>query len=351
MYEKDILIKMKIKANELNSWILTLALLCFFLPVAFFAQDFSNAGTVSANFLKIPVEPIGEALGGSNVASVKGALGLYWNPAALASTEATEVVLSHVNWIADTKLSFAAISHNFGFGCFGLSLTALNVGQMEITTEDEPNGTGSYFNSGSYALGFSYAMNVIDRFSFGGTVKYVYEFIWDTHGTSYLFDFGSIYRTDFYNMRIGMRLANFGTNMTFSGSPIDEKPNVVARSGISYPYDPRLDRMSPEYSLPQLFNVGLSIDPLKLGDHRLTFTASVNDPNDYNVQMGFGCEYSFQDILFLRAGYKTGYDEQNFFSGLGLRLNAGIFNPQMDFAYASFGRLGNVALFSLTLAF
>jgi len=335
--------------KDKNKRISAALLICLFVSVVSFGQGFSNVGSAGANFLKIPVEPVGAALGNSNIASVQGIQGLYWNPGALASTKGTEVIFSQVNWIADTRLSFLGVAQNIGIGTVGLSLTALSMDAMEITTETEPNGTGAFFNSGSYAVGLSYGMNIIDRFSFGVTVKYIYEYIWDTHGSTYLFDFGSIYKTDFYNMRIGMKLANFGGNMIFTGAPIDNKPDVIAGSGISYPYDPRLERVSQEFTMPQLFNVGISIDPYYSNEHKVTLTAAVNDPNDNNTQLAFGGEYVWQDMLFLRLGYKSGYDEQKLSAGIGVKVSVGSLTPQIDFAYASFGKLGSVIFFGFRL--
>jgi hypothetical protein len=335
---------MKAKINRIG-----LVILWISVSAVSYGQGFSNVGSASANFLKIPVEPVGAALGNSNVATNQGILGLYWNPGAIAYTEGTEILLSQVNWIADTHVSFLGATHNLGFGVIGLSVTALTVGEMEITTETAPNGTGTFFNSGSYAFGLSYGMKIIDRFSFGGTVKYIYEYIWETHGSTLLFDLGSVYQTDFYNMRIGMRLANFGGNVKFAGDPIDNKSQVISASGISYPYDPRLDRISPEYQLPQLFNVGISIDPIHMEDHTLRVTAAVNDPNDNNTQLVFGSEYAWHDMLFLRLGYKSGFDEQNISAGLGVKAMVGNIIPQIDFAYSAFGKLGSVLFLSVRL--
>jgi len=314
-------------------------------------QEFSNVGSAGANFLKIPVEPVGAALGNSSVSTASGVSGLFWNPGTLALTQGTEILLARVNWISDTRVSFLGFAQRFGPGTIGLSLTALTMDEMEMTTEQQPNGTGSYFNAGSYAIGLSYGLKIIDRFSFGGTVKYIYEYIWDTHAATYAFDFGSLYTTSFHNLRIGMRLVNFGGDGTFSGTPIDNKPTIVAQSGISYPYDPRLDRVSQEYPLPQVFNVGVAVDPLAVEDHRVTLSAAVNDPNDNNSQLQFGGEYSWREMLFLRVGYKTGYDEQNMSFGLGLKTSLGGIDSRLDVAYAAFGRLGNASFLGLRVGF
>ncbi|MCE1189582.1 MAG: PorV/PorQ family protein [Ignavibacteria bacterium] len=307
-----------------------------------YAQSFSNVGSAGATFLKIPVEPVGAALGNSNVASVEGVTGMYWNPSALAYINGTDVVASHVSWLADTRLSFVGVAQNIGYGALGISFTALTMDQMEITTETQPDGTGQYFNAGSYCAGISYGMNVIDRFSFGGTVKYIYDYIWTTNGSTWAFDLGSVYRTDFHNLRIGMRLVNFGGNITYSGDAIDQKPSVIQQSGISYPYDPRNERVSPEYTLPQLFNVGIAIDPINTKENKLTLSAAVNDPNDNNTQLLFGGDYKWNETLSLRVGYKTGFDEQGLSTGLGLQTNLYGMMSHLDFSYVAFGRLGHV---------
>lgn len=319
----------------------------FSLVSDLYGQGFSNVGSAGANFLKIPVEPVGASLANSNVALVEGVAGLYWNPASIAYTEGTEVLISHVSWLADTKLSFAGIAQKFGPGSIGLSVTALTMDEMEITTETNPNGTGQFFNAGSYAVGLSYGMKIIDRFSFGGTVKYVYEYIWETHGSSVLFDLGSVYQTDFYKMKIGMRLTNFGGNVKFAGDPIINKSDIISQSGISYSYDPRLERVSPEFQLPQLFNVGISFEPFELNDQKLVLCAAINDPNDNNTQLLFGSEYAWNDMFFIRVGYKSGYDEQNISAGVGVKTKIGFLTPSVDFAYSAFGKLGSVLFMSL----
>jgi hypothetical protein len=331
-----------------------LALLLSLLAIALApaaGQGFSNVGHSSATFLKIPVEPVGTALGNSAVASADGVLGLYWNPGALASAEGTEVLFSRMNWLGDTHLSFLGIASNIGPGTIGLSVTALSMDDMEITTELEPEGNGEMFGAGSYAIGLSYGMKIIDRFSFGATVKYVHEYIWETKGSTFAFDFGSVYTTDFHHLRIGMRIANFGGDVIFTGAPIDAKPDAVAGSGISYSYDPRLERVAEDSPLPQMFNVGISFEPVELEGQRVTLTAAVNDPNDNVTQLEFGGEYGWDETVFVRAGYKTGFDEQNISGGVGLRTLLGGIAARVDFAYAAFGQLGSVGVLSLRLGF
>jgi hypothetical protein len=65
----------------------------------------------------------------------------------------------------------------------------------------------------------------------------------------------------------------------------------------------------------------------------------------------FGGQYAWQDMLFIRAGYKSGFDEQNVSLGLGVKAHMGGFDSYLDFAYAAFGRLGSTSFLSLRVGF
>lgn len=335
-----------IKKFRIVSWILIL-----FIAQGF-TSEFKNVGHSGANFLQIPVEARGAALGNAMVAQVQGVSGLYWNPGAVVLAEGSQVLLSTVNWIADTRLHMLGVVHQMGrFGAVGLQIRALTMDEMEITTEYQPNGTGQYFNAGDYAIGATYALQLTDRFSFGGTVKYVYEYIWEANSAAIAFDFGSLYRTKFYNLRLGMRLSNFGTQLKMEGEPIDNKPEQVANSGLSYEGDPRLTRISEEYDLPQTFHFGIAIDPLQNDLHRLTVAAQASDPNDNRPRLGFGGEYAFREIVMLRLGFKSGYDEQNISAGIGFAFKMGNFSSWFDYAFTNFGILGDIHHLTLRMAF
>ena len=83
-------------------------------------------------------------------------------------------------------------------------MICLHTEDMEITTEEEPNGTGRYFDAGDFALELSYARYFTDRFSVGLTVKYIYQKIWNESASGVAFDIGTQYRLDFQNLTIAM---------------------------------------------------------------------------------------------------------------------------------------------------
>jgi len=217
--------------NTKTQTLATILMVAMLWGNAVWGQGFRNVGYAGANFLKIPVEPVGAALGNAIVARADGVLGLYWNPGAIAQSEKTEILASTVDWIADTRVSFLGVIHPLPFGTLGISATALTMKEMEITTEYLPGGTGQFFGAGSYAFGLSYSTRIIDRFSFGITAKYIYEYIWETHGSTFAFDLGSVYITDFQNLRIGMRIANFGGGGRFIRRLLPERSAAGPRVG------------------------------------------------------------------------------------------------------------------------
>ena len=146
-----------------------------------------------------------------------------------------------------------------------------------------------------------------------------------------------------------MSISNFGANMKMSGDPIDNR--LAEERALTEENNPRVDRLAEEYTLPQVFNVGIAFDPYVNEMHRLTVTSTANDPNDNQSRISFGTEYAFQERFMVRTGYKIGYDEQQFSVGLGTNLKLGTINAHLDYGYSEFGILGDIHYFSFKIGF
>ncbi|MBN2355578.1 PorV/PorQ family protein [candidate division KSB1 bacterium] len=333
---------------KIRVWMIVLVGLWSVSPL--FASDFKNVGHSGANFLQIPVEPAGAALGNSYVAMAQGVDGLYWNPAAVSFTKGTEVLLSTADWILDTRLAHVGISRKLGSRtAIGLQATSFSMGEMEITTPFQPNGTGENFDAGNYVIGATYAMQLTDHFAFGASIKYVYEYIWEANSAVVAFDFGSYYQTAFYNLRIGMCISNFGGSMEMAGDPIENR--LAEELAVEEQNNPRLQRLSSEYTLPQYFNVGIAFDPYRSEDYRITISSTANDPNDNQSRVSFGSEFALKEKVMLRAGFKQGYEEQRFSMGIGMVLNIGSVHARFDYGFSEFGILDNIHYLSMRFGF
>ena len=60
-----------------------------------------------------------------------------------------------------------------------------------------------------------------------------------------------------------------------------------------------------KFPLPIVFRVGLAMDILEGDLNKMTIAVDAAHPNDNTEFMNLGMEYSFNDFLFLRGGYKN----------------------------------------------
>ncbi len=172
----------------------------------------SKIGSTAAPFLNIAVSPRAISMGGAFVATANDVSGLYWNPAGVAQVESNEAMFSYSKWFADITYNWAGAMLNLeGAGTVGLSVTYLDYGDIEITTLSEQDGTGQFYSAYDMALGLTYAYNLTDRFSLGGTVKYIQQKIWNSSASAFAVDLGVLFNSDINGLRIGATITNFGS--------------------------------------------------------------------------------------------------------------------------------------------
>jgi len=315
------------------------------------ADDFSKVGTAGAQFLKIGLGARYAALGEAASAVVDDAYGLYWNPAALGNIERAEFAFTTVDWIEDVRLSHLAFAYplrpdlTLGFG-----MSVLNVGEMEITTVEEPDGTGISFDANSFALIAGFSKRLTDRFIFGLNFKYVSEQISEEYSRGFCFDMGTLLYTGFRSLRLGMSISNLGPELRFDRNELDRSinPDPDNPNQDPTPFEYETD----DYNLPLIFRLGLAYDFLETDRSRWTWAAEARDPSDNIGQFSLGREYAWNELFLVRAGYKFNYAEEGLTLGAGLKLNpTSSTNLVFDYAWADFGRLHSTHRFSGGLKF
>ena len=199
------------------------------------AKEVTKTGTTAATFLKVDIGARAVGMGSAYVSVVEDATAMYWNPAGLARVKGNEAVFSHAKWIADIGISYAGVAVNLGnLGNIGISGQFETMDEMERTTIFEPEGTGEMFDAGSYAFCLSYARNLTDRFSIGMSGKFIQERIFHSTANGAAFDVGVLFDSQFYGMKIGMSITNYGTKMRLSGrdmqTQMDPDPTVTGNN-------------------------------------------------------------------------------------------------------------------------
>jgi long-subunit fatty acid transport protein len=313
-------------------------------------REFDNLGTSGAQFLKIDVDARVVALGGANVAFTQGAMALYYNPAGIANMEKHSLALSYTDWVTDIKYNYLAYETPVHvFGNIGVHLAVLSMGDMEVTTLDQPDGTGETFGANSWVVGITNAYQLTNRFSFGVTAKYIREQISQLTANSVAFDIGTLYYTGFKNLRIAMSTRNFGTDSKFDGKELETTFDQDSNSTTA---PILIKKETTSQPLPLTFRFGVAYDFEFSESSKLMAALDGYNTRDRGQQASLGFEYSWRDRLALRAGYKIRTDEEGLAVGGGYDFEIpGFGNLGVNYAWADLGRLQSAHRFSLMLNF
>jgi len=309
-----------------------------------------QVGTSMANFLKIGVGARALAMGDAYVALADDITSLYWNPGCLDRIPKNEMVTQYIDWILDSQIYFIGIGYKVPtIGTFGVSVHYFSSGEMEETTLQEPEGTGRTFTASDMSLGLTYSKQITDRFSTGITVKYIQETLSRESASTFAFDIGNIFETNFFNnMRIGMSLSNLGGTMRLQGVELERQystnpdfPTKVTRANLK----------TQDWNIPLFFRLGVATNVIENEQYRITVSSEVMDSRDYIHRISVGSEIAFWEKTFLRVGYKFNNDERNITLGGGVNLPMGSSNLKINYGYGNFGVFNNTQRFSLIYAF
>ena len=301
-------------------------------------EIFEKVGTVGFQFLEIGAGPRGVAMGEAMVAATEDIEAIYWNPAGLRHIDGPTAIFSYGTWPAEITHQFVGFAMEPGFvpGIVGVSVTALSMDPMTLRTATNPGGVGVEFDPGDIAIGVTYARVFTDRFSAGGTLRWVHSGLGDLSGLdepgledffveTVVGDFGTLYDTGFRSLRIGLCIQNMGAEATYIDEPVP---------------------------VPATFKFGVSMHVFETPGQTVTVAAEFKHPSDTSEKINVGAEYSLNDMYFLRAGYKLNYDEETFTAGGGARVMVGALGALgVDYSYSSFGYLGAVHRVGLSLQF
>ncbi|MBD3374820.1 PorV/PorQ family protein [candidate division KSB1 bacterium] len=272
--------------------------------------------------------------------TVRGdAAALFYNPAGIAYVQGGSVMLSNMDWLMDTSIMTGAIAYNLGaLGTVGISAMFYDYGDpIQATVIDETQAFGyrdvGTFEPSEYVIGFGYGREISAQFAIGGQVKLAYQDLlggdvqtgiayqkadgsWqrdfhDATQTSLAFDFGTMYDTGFRSLTLSMSIRNFGREVIYEQERFD---------------------------LPLSFRIGLGADVFNLlnmqqDGQALGLYVDWIHPRDWDERVNTGLEYGFNDMFFLRGGYKYNYTSEGLVVGGGVKVELPMGLVRIDYAY------------------
>ena len=318
-------------------------------------ENVSKRGTTAASFLEIGIGARALALGSAFTALADGPSTIFWNAAGLAKLHRNGIIFNHTEWLANTRFEFMGAAFDLkGYGAVGLSLTALTMDDMEVTTVEEPEGTGQIFKASDFAVSLAYALQITDRFSIGMNAKVIRQAIWEMSATGFAADLGIHYATPFKGLDLGMSMTNFGTTMRMDGpnSQILHDPDPsTSGNNNRIPGNIQMDK----WPLPLNFRIGLAYQLFNNEFHKALIAVDAEHPNNNYESLNIGGEYVFKNVIALRGGYKSLFlqdAEESFTVGAGLNYPiVGNVMVKFDFAYVEYGLLESIYKYSLGIDF
>lgn len=319
-------------------WVLLLGLLVGFTQAD--AGSGRRKGTSGAQELLIPLGARGIGLAGSYVSGIQGVEALYWNPAGAANiANSAEAMFAHMNYLADIKVEYAGVAAKLGeFGTLGFSIQTINFGDIIITTNDFPDGTGETYSPNFMTLGLNFSKMMTDRIAFGVTMKVVTETIMRESATGLAFDLGLQYQTGLRGFKFGVVMKNFGPSMKYDGPDLEQSVQLPGTEPGTQPRPLRIT--SQEFDLPSTLEFGTSYEIPMMEQSHLVITGTFVHQNFSYDDFRIGGEWSYNNMFFLRAGYALSPDlptDEALFTytaGAGVQFSlSSTMNIVVDYAY------------------
>lgn len=266
---------------------------------------------------------------------------------------------------SDLKLNSFGYAQGLGEnGALSFTLSAVNFGDIQITTSDQPEGTGGFYSPNFYNIGVGYAYTYSSEdkpnsISVGILFRAIIESLPDVSSSGLALDAGVQYVTgENDNLKIGVSLRNIGGPMNFAGEGLSVQAKDP-ENGQPLTFDVRVN----EFEMPSMLNIGLSYDYYVHEKIVLTGLGNFTSNAFSRDQVGGGLELNYNKQFAVRAAYKkeigsTNSGEENIYSGLSagasvripLKKEGGT-DISIDYAFRATNTFRGTHNFSVSLLF
>ena len=300
---------------------LKLIISVFIISPCFFSDSFSqNDGTANTglSFLKNGISSRALAMGEAYSSVTDDASAYFYNPARLQFGEKNNILLMHNSLGQDQLSEYIAIKFPLSEKFFmGIGFYTTSVSDIEV--RNIPGAVLETFDSRNLSTGVSFSYSVNKEISIGLTTKLIYEKIYVDEASGVGFDFGTNYTKN--NLNFAFVISNIGS--------VNELQTQSTKLPSSF-------RIGGSYKFKQKdFDFDLALEGFKIMDGGLFHILT-------------GGEAGYKDIVFLRLGYQSNYENKGITTGIGFKYKA----LNVDYAFIpSVDGFGTGNSFSLGINF
>lgn len=252
----------------------------------------------SLSFLNISSDPYVHSMGGNTLTLEESAFTVSNNASAMPfSKETGHIAASYISWMPDNlnqQLIGLSGFHNINRFSYGLSGKYYIHSPYEITNNQ--GFSDGQFTPSEFSVDIAFSYRIIKGLSAGISLRYVNSVLSDKYkARAYSTDISVSYRTK--SLRIAIAATNIGSKVDYGTTPYNMP--MMAKVGIGY-----------ILGINEKNSIGIHAE----GDF-LVYKK--------NIMASLGAEYSYNDMVFIRAGYHYGnisYLPSYASTGIGLRV-------------------------------
>jgi len=306
----------------LGGFILALLALICFQSARAEGGLFEYVGTSHSVLGKVGMDARAASLAWAVTSLDMGVAGMEFNPASLAFRRTSQLAFGHSRWVEDVPLDQVLYAHPLpGRSTLAFGLLYMDMGRIRETLVDG-SYTGRSLGASDMQFSVNYTLPLTRMIRAGGRASFLYKRLGDDSAGTFMGSFGLLSR-ELQGIRLGASMTDIGPPLKFRKS---------------------------SFASPWRYRLGASHRLQLARGHSLLNSLDLIYPQDNHPSVGFGSEWTWNELLYLRVGYRRSVSDDGtpegdrFHYGLGLR--AGHF--RLDYSYGSRADFQGVHRLSVT---
>ncbi len=295
-----------------------LASMALSLGTTSFAGNGDRVGSAGATELLINPWARSAAWADAGISSATGLDAVYTNIAGLAFTDKTQVRFDRTNWLGGSGINInsAGLAQRVSeSGVISVTVMAMNFGEIDITTENLPEGGNGTFSPTYSNFNIGYAREFSNSIYGGINFKVISESIADIRGTGVAVDAGIRYVTgEEDQVKFGIALKNVGPTINFQGDGLSFQVQYPNSGDVA-----TLEQRSATFELPSLLSIG--------GSYDFNFT----ETNKLILALAFSANSFSNDQFRIGLNYGMELEKAKFNLMAGYVYEQGLFSDEFDF--------------------